>query len=135
MNPEKCQTCGTEIQPATAKRTGGLCMPCAMQADPSFAAKVEDAKGSVSDKNPTLWQQVRALIVLLLVGSAFLAVIFVVKIVVSLIAVLVARFAFETSWDSAFFTGVITYLTIGFIELILDEWPKRFRSPGKKPKE
>lgn len=136
MPEMKCQTCATIIQPATADRTVGKCMPCAMQADPAFAAKVEAAKGSVSDKKPTLLQQVRALIVLLLVGSAFMAVIFIAKVVVSLIAVLIARYAFESSWDNAFFTGVITYLAIGFIELILDEWPKRSRRTlGKQPKE
>ncbi len=136
MNPEKCRTCQTEIQPATAKRTGGLCMPCTMQADPAFAEKVEDAKISDSDKNPTIWQQVRSLIFVLLVGSAFMAVIFIAKIVVSVIAGLIAKFVFKTGWSTAILIGLGTFVGLGFLGMLLDlDWPGRNRSRRKPPEK
>jgi len=134
MDPVKCQTCQTEIRPATAKRTGGLCMPCAMQVDPAFAEKVEADKGSTSDRKESFWKQALALITVLLLGGAFMIAVFIAKVAVSIVAVLIARFAFDTTWDRAFFYGVITYLVLGLIGLILDELPlKRSRSKDRTP--
>ncbi|MCD6049375.1 MAG: hypothetical protein K0Q55_778 [Verrucomicrobia bacterium] len=132
MNPVKCQTCQTEIQPAIADRTGGFCTPCAMAADLVFAEKVEADKGAAAVQKESFGKQALALITVLLLGGAFMIAAFIAKIAVSIIAVLIARFAFETTWDRAFFAGVITYLVLGFIGLILDEWPqKRSRSKAK----
>jgi len=135
-DPLKCQTCDAEIQPATAERTSGLCMPCAMAANPAFAEKVEAGKGSAAGQKESFGKQVLALITVLLLGGAFMIAVFIAKVTVSIIAVLIARFAFETTWDRALFVGVITYLVLGFIGLILDEWPrKRSRSKRTTVKE
>ncbi|HEY1171467.1 MAG TPA: hypothetical protein VGH19_08875 [Verrucomicrobiae bacterium] len=135
-DPLKCQTCSTVIQPATAERTDGLCMPCAMGADPTFADKVEAEKGSATGKDYPLWKQVRDLIVILLVGGVFMAVLFVAKVVVSLIAALIAKFVFKTDWLQAVMIGAGTFAVLGFIGMLSDlDWSDgRPRPKAKKSK-
>lgn len=138
MNPAKYQTCGTEIQPATQERTNGLCMTCAKKTDPAFADKVESAKGHVSGKKVSVWEWVKCGLTFLAIGGALWLLIIIGTLIVSGVVVLLARFVFKTSWDTAFFAGAITWLAIKFILFLLGEleWPaKRSRSRDKKPEE